>query len=128
MSALVVYVPFPMLHPAVDLERLRAIHPDVEVVTTPFEVDHDLRTAREQSPFDEQLRLRQPPLTPEQADAFGRADVIFTLDVPMDLPPLAPRLRWIQGIGSGVGQYVSSRLPDGGIVLTNGAGIGAPPI
>jgi phosphoglycerate dehydrogenase-like enzyme len=46
----------------------------------------------------------------------------------MDLPDKAPNVRWIQGIGSGVGQFVSSRLPDGGIVLTNGAGIGAPPI
>jgi phosphoglycerate dehydrogenase-like enzyme len=128
MPPLVVYVPFPMLHPVVDIDRLRAIHPDVEVITTPFEVDHDLRTAREQDPFAEELRSRQPALTPEQADAFARAEVIFTLDVPMDLPPLAPNLKWIQGIGSGVGQYVSSRLPDGGIVLTNGAGIGAPPI
>jgi phosphoglycerate dehydrogenase-like enzyme len=128
MAPLVVYVPFPMLHPVVDLDRLRAIHPDVEVVTTPFEVDHELRTAREQDPFSEELRRREPPLTAEQADAFARADVVFTLDVPMDLPGKAPQLRWIQGIGSGVGQYVSSRLPEGGIVLTNGAGIGAPPI
>jgi phosphoglycerate dehydrogenase-like enzyme len=54
--------------------------------------------------------------------------VIFTLDVPMDLPPLAPRLRWLQCLGSGVGQYVSARLPDGDIVLTNGAGIASAPI
>jgi phosphoglycerate dehydrogenase-like enzyme len=128
MAPLVVYVPFPMLHPVVDLDRLRAIHPDVEVLTTPFEVDHELRTAREQDPFSDDLRRREPPLTPEQADAFARAEVIFTLDVPMDLPGKAPAARWIQGIGSGVGQYVSSRLPDAGIVLTNGAGIGAPPI
>ena len=43
---LVVYVPFPMLHPSIDLDRLRKIHPDVEVVTTPFDVDHELRTMR----------------------------------------------------------------------------------
>jgi phosphoglycerate dehydrogenase-like enzyme len=128
MSPLVVYVPFPMLHPVIDVDRLRAIHPEVEVLTTPFEIDHELRTAREQDPYDEALRRREPPLTGEQADAFGRAHVVFTLDVPMDLPPRAPSLRWIQAIGSGVGQYVSARLPEGGIVLTNGAGIGAPPI
>jgi phosphoglycerate dehydrogenase-like enzyme len=128
MAPLVVYVPFPMLHPVVDRDRLRRIHPDVEVVTTPFEIDHELRTAREQDPFSDELRDREPPLTAEQAEAFAQAEVIFTLDVPMDLPPKAPQLRWIQGIGSGVGQYVSSRLPEGGIVLTNGAGIGAPPI
>ena len=125
---LVVYVPFPMLHPTVDLPRLRAIHPDVEVVTTTFEVDHELRTAREQDPFSAELRAREPALSPEQQEAFARAHVMFTLDVPMDLPPRAPNLRWIQGIGSGVGQFVSARLPAGGVVLTNGAGIGAPPI
>jgi phosphoglycerate dehydrogenase-like enzyme len=125
---LVVYVPFPMLHPVIDHSRLRAIHPGVEVLTAAFEVDHELRTAREQDPFGDDLRRREPPLTPEQQAAFARANVVFTLDVPMDLPRHAPNLRWVQAIGSGVGQYVSARLPDGGIVLTNGAGIGAPPI
>jgi phosphoglycerate dehydrogenase-like enzyme len=125
---LVVYVPFPMLHGAVDEDRLRAIHPSVEVLTTPFEVDHDLRTAREQDPFSDDLRARAPDLEPNQREAFARAEVVFTLDVPMDLPPLAPRLRWVQCIGSGVGQYVAARLPDGEIVLTNGAGIAAVPI
>jgi phosphoglycerate dehydrogenase-like enzyme len=127
-EALVVYVPFPMLVPFVDRERLERIAGNVEIVTTPFEVDHDLRTAREQDPFSDELRARAPALTDEQRDAFSRADVIFTLDVAMDLPPLAPRLRWVQCMGSGVGQYVSARLPDGDIVLTNGAGIASAPI
>jgi phosphoglycerate dehydrogenase-like enzyme len=125
---LVVYVPFPMLHGAIDRERLARIHPRVEVLTTPFEVDHELRTAREQDPFSAELRLRAPALSTEQLDAFGRAEIVFTLDVPMDLPALAPRLRWVQCIGSGVGQYVAARLPEGGIVLTNGAGIASAPI
>lgn len=127
-ESLVIYVPFPMLHPAIDLARLRAIHPNVEVVTVPYEIEHDMRVAREQDPFSEELRRDEKQLDAGQAEAFGRANVVFTLDVPMDLPPLAPNLRWIQAIGSGVGQYVSARLPEGGIVLTNGAGIGAPPI
>ena len=53
---------------------------------------------------------------------------MLTLNAPLDLPSLAPRLRWIQAIGSGVGQFVPSRLPDGGITLTNAAGVGAAPI
>jgi phosphoglycerate dehydrogenase-like enzyme len=127
-SVLVVYVPFPMLVPFVDVERLRDIAGGVEVLTTPFEVDHDLRTAREQEPFSEAVRARAPELNDEQRDAFARANVVFTLDVPMDLPPLAPNLRWVQCMGSGVGQYVSARLPEGDIVLTNGAGIASAPI
>jgi len=131
---LVVYVPFPMLQPHVDEERLAdalrraGCEREIELLTTPFEVDHDLRTAREQDPFSEPLRAREPALTAEQRDAFARAEVVFTLDVPMDLPPLAPNLRWIQCIGSGVGQYVSARLPEGDITLTNGAGIASAPI
>jgi phosphoglycerate dehydrogenase-like enzyme len=125
---LTLYVPFPMLHPAVDAARLEAISPGIEVITTPYEIDHEQRTLREQDPFGDEVRRREPPLTAEQRDAFARAHVIFTLDVPVDLPSHAPNAQWVQAIGSGVGQFVSARLPDGGIVLTNGAGIGAPPI
>ena len=53
---------------------------------------------------------------------------MLTLNAPLDLPRLAPRLRWIQAIGSGVGQFVPSNLSAGGITLTNAAGIGAVPI
>jgi phosphoglycerate dehydrogenase-like enzyme len=127
-APLVVYVPFPMLHGVLDVARLASIHPRIELLTTPFEVEHDVRTAREQDPFSEELRTKAPPLSDEQREALGRAEIVFTLDVPMDLPPLAPRLRWVQCIGSGVGQYVAARLPEGGIVLTNGAGIAAAPI
>jgi phosphoglycerate dehydrogenase-like enzyme len=124
----VIHVPFPMLHPAIDRERLRAIVAGAQVVTTPFEIDHEQRTRREQDPFGEEVRRREPPLDAEQRDAFARAHVIFTLDVPADLPSHAPNVRWVQAIGSGVGQFVAARLPDAGIALTNGAGIGAPPI
>ena len=37
------------------------------------------------------------------------AEVMLTLNAPLDLPGLAPQLRWIQAIGSGVGQFVASR-------------------
>lgn len=128
MDRLVLYVPFPMLHPAIDPARLARIHPDVEVVTDPvFDIPHHERVAREQDPFG-RAREIAAPLSDAQRAAFARADVVFTLDVPLDLPDVAPRLRFVQAIGSGVGQYVASRLPDGGIVLANGAGIGAPPI
>ncbi|HEY1282367.1 MAG TPA: D-2-hydroxyacid dehydrogenase [Acidimicrobiales bacterium] len=122
------YVPYPGLRHAIDHDRLEAIRPGVEVLDVPYEIEHEFRAARERDPFSDELRLEAPPLSPEQAAAFGRAHVILTLDVPMDLPPLAPNLRWIQAIGSGVGQFVSARLPDGEIVLTNGASIGAASI
>jgi len=120
-----VYVPYPGLHHAIDHDRLEAIRPGIDVLDVPYEIEHEFRAAREREPFSEELRREEPPLSPDQAAAFARAHVILTLDVPMDLPPLAPHLRWIQAIGSGVGQFVSARLPEGDIVLTNGASIGA---
>jgi phosphoglycerate dehydrogenase-like enzyme len=129
MDRLVLYVPFPMLHPVIDPARLAAIHPAIEVVTAPtFEISHTERNAREKDPFGRATVAMAAPLTAEQAAAFARADVLWTLDAPLDLPTVAPRLRFVQTIGSGVGQYVASRLPDGGIELANGAGLGAVPI
>ena len=128
MDEVVLYVPFPMLHPAIDRARLAALHPAVEVLTDPvFDIAHNERTVREQDPFGAAPGLAAP-LTDAQRAAFGRAHVVWTLDVPLDLPTVAPNLRFVQAIGSGVGQYVASRLPEGGIRLSNGAGIGAPPI
>jgi phosphoglycerate dehydrogenase-like enzyme len=128
MPSLVVYVPEPGLAAQVDLEQLRAIHPDTELLTVPYVIEHQTRTAREQEPFSLGLREAEAPLTAVQQDAFGRAEIILALDVPMDIPEKAPRLRWIQAMGSGVGQFVSARLPEAGIVLTNAAGVGAPSI
>lgn len=129
MDQLVLYVPFPMLHPAIDRERLAAIHPGIEIVTEPvYDIAHHERTMREQDPHSDETRSLAVPLTPEQHQIFARAHVIWTLDVPLDLPTVAPRLRFVQAIGSGVGQYVASDLPEGNIRLANGAGIGAPPI
>lgn len=119
-------------HPAVaaiaDPARLRALHPDVEVDTTAFEIGHEQRVRREQAPFDDATVAGEPSLTDGQRAAFAAAEVILTLDVPIAVTSLAPGLRWIQAIGSGVGQYVACRLPEAGVTLTNGAGIGSPPI
>jgi phosphoglycerate dehydrogenase-like enzyme len=126
---LVVYLPYPGLHAAADEGRLRAIHPRVELVTQPtYTIPHAEQLAREDAPYSEEVRATATPLTDDQRAAFGRAHVVCSLNVPVDLPALAPNLRWIQAIGSGVGQYVASRLPEGGIVLTNSAGVGAPAI
>ena len=129
MDELALYVPLPMLHPAIDRARLASIHPRVEVITEPtYDITHHERTMREQDPFGAATRALAAPLTDAQRGAFARAHVVWTLDVPLDLPRVAPNLRFVQAIGSGVGQYVASHLPEGGIVLANGAGIGAPPI
>jgi phosphoglycerate dehydrogenase-like enzyme len=124
---LVVHIPYPAVAGVADLERLTAVHPHVELLNVPFEITHDQRVRREQDPRGEATKAGEAPLTAEQAAAFGRCEVMLTLDAPLDIATVAPRLRWIQAIGSGVGQFQACGLP-ASVTLTNGAGIGAPPI
>jgi phosphoglycerate dehydrogenase-like enzyme len=126
---LAILVAFPMLYPATDIDRIRAIAgPDTTVTLAAFEISHEQRTRREQQPHDPDTRDADPELDDTQRAAFATADIVYTLDVPVRLAEVAPRLRWVQAIGSGVGQYVAADLPAAGLALTNGAGIGAPPI
>jgi phosphoglycerate dehydrogenase-like enzyme len=126
-GSLVVHIPYPAVAAVADKARLDAISPGVEVLTVPYEIGHDQRVRREQDPLSDATQHGEPALTTEQAEAFARCDVVLSLDAPLDIPRVAPRLRWIQAIGSGVGQYQACRLPST-VTLTNGAGIGAPPI
>ena len=87
-----------------------------------------MRTAKRLRPFDKELRASEPALDADQLAAFGRAEVLLGLDAPLDLAAVAPRLRWIQAMGSGVGQFAASHLDDAGIMLTNAVGVGAPSI
>lgn len=128
MNPLVVHVGFAPLGPVLDVERLAAIRPRVEVRTVAYDLGHEEHTRRSLHPGAPDLRDGEVELTSELRAALAAAEVMVTLNAPLDLIALAPRLRWVQAIGSGVGQFVPSRLPDGGIVLTNAAGIGATPI
>ena len=47
------------------------------------------------------------------------------MDLPFDVAELAPKLRWVQGMGAGVSQLASAGLADAGIRLTSAAGVNA---
>ena len=125
---LVVHVAYGPLVPVIDEARLGAIRDGVEVRTAPYDLSHAEHTKRAREPHAPDLARGEVPLSADLRDALAAAEVMLTLNAPLDLPALAPRLQWIQAIGSGVGQFVPSRLPDGGITLTNAAGVGAVPI
>jgi phosphoglycerate dehydrogenase-like enzyme len=112
----------------VDLERVTRVSADVETVICPYMDSTDLRTAKRLRPDDEELRASAPLLDPAQEAAFARAEVLFGLDAPFGVAAAAPHLRWIQAMGSGVGQFAASHIREAGIVLTNAAGVGAPSI
>jgi phosphoglycerate dehydrogenase-like enzyme len=108
--------------------QVEAVDPRVRASVCLYDNDHDVRVERELHPFDAATRAKVPAPDDAQRAAFARANIGLCLDVPLDLREVAPRLKWVQNVGSGVGQYVSSRLPEAGIVLTNAAGLSAPGI
>jgi phosphoglycerate dehydrogenase-like enzyme len=126
---LVVHVGFGPLAPLVDADRLTSVAGrPVDVRAVPYDLGHAEQTRREREPHAPDLAHGELPLDAELRAALADAEVMLTLNAPLELPTLAPRLRWVQAMGSGVGQFVPSDLPAGGITLTNAAGIGAAPI
>jgi phosphoglycerate dehydrogenase-like enzyme len=116
-------------YPGVDVPavtpRIEAVASGVRVLACAYETSHDVRTLRDEDPFSAQIPAVMPALTEEQRRAFAAADVALALDVPLDLPVHAPRLQWVQNVGSGSSRYRSAGLAEGGILLTNAAGISA---
>jgi len=110
----------------VDEHEFNTRFPDFELLRVAYEIPHKLQTDRVSDPKGS--LHAEPRLTEEQLAAFARAEIVVTLDAPRDLPAIAPQLRWIQTVGSGIAQYGVSKLEQGGITLTNAAGIAAGPI
>jgi phosphoglycerate dehydrogenase-like enzyme len=116
---------YPGLSAAVDTQAFNARFADFELLHVPYEIPHKLQTDRVRDP--QGSLASEPPLNSEQAAALARAEVLVTLDAPRDLPTVAPKLRWIQTVGSGSGQYGVSKLGQS-ITLTNAAGVAASAI
>jgi phosphoglycerate dehydrogenase-like enzyme len=103
-----------------EVAELRA-DPRVDVLVAAYVEPHELRSARGK-PGAEGLRERAPELSADQRLAFAQIEVALAIDVPFDLPSVAPRLRWVQAVGVGTGQLQSAGLAEGGIRLTSAAG------
>jgi len=127
-NPLVVQLAYPGIADLVDVRRVAAIDARIETVVCPYMDSTDLRTAKRLEPESQELRARAPKLDAAQTAAFARAEILLGLDAPFDVAGVAPKLRWIQAMGSGVGQFAASRLAESGIALTNAAGVGAPSI
>lgn len=110
---------------AVALDNLRALDPRLDVVALEYVEGHDLRTARGNAAGAEAARGMAQPLTAEQAEFFGRAHAVVTIDLPYDIGQVAPNLVWVQGIGAGTGQLQSAGLAESGIRLSNASGTNA---
>jgi phosphoglycerate dehydrogenase-like enzyme len=120
-------------HPdAFDRERFRARTADlprpVELLVAPYREGLKLRVARRTPPVPAQLLATAPALGPELRAAWSRAEVLLGLDIPPELPELAPRLRWVQAFSAGLEHLDAAGLVGRGIALTTAAGVGAAPI
>lgn len=100
----------------------------VELLVVPYREGLKLRMARRKPPVDPALLASAPPLTPELRAAWARCEVLLGLDVPPELPELAPKLRWVQAFSAGLEHIDAAGLVRRGIALTTAAGVGAAPI
>jgi len=110
-----------------ELDRLAAVDPRVRVVVGEYEDSSERRTRRS-SPAFVRGETDRDTLTAEQAACFAEIDVALTLDLPFDVATVAPRLRWVQAVGAGIGQLWSAGLAEHGIRLTNASGTSSPEI
>jgi phosphoglycerate dehydrogenase-like enzyme len=115
---------YPALQGPRRVERLRALDPRVETVALPVDPQGEWVTVAPKDPHDE-----PPPwalgVAEERHSALARAEVLLALHTPKDLMRLAPRLRWIQGVGAGVEQFAKAGVPRAGVAVTNASGVGS---
>jgi phosphoglycerate dehydrogenase-like enzyme len=121
---IIVCLGYPALLAERYVERVHAIDPRIEVVGLPVDPDTDWVTVPPDQPHEE-----PPPWAVGQADerrrALARAEVLIQLHTPKDLMSLAPRLRWLQGIGAGVDQFAIAGVTRDQVFVTNASGVSA---
>jgi len=120
----VVCLSFPLATGPHEIERVRAIHPSIEVVAVPYVEDEGRRQSRHKLSA-EALQATAPPLGADARRAFERAEVVLALDVPVGLADFAPQLRWVHVIGAGVDHLAGAGLAEHGVVVTNSSGVAA---
>lgn len=120
INALIAYAP---LYADVDTDAFAARFPDVTLRVVNYSIPHQELVDRTERPHE---IAHDEVLDPDVAAGFAEADVCLSLNLPLRLPTVAPRLTWVQAVGSGIGQFMASGVD--GIVCTNAAGVSAPGI
>ena len=118
-KALTVLVSRPLVVPAIDPDEFADRFPDTRLVIEPYEIS--LAELKDRSEHSAKARPAEP-LSPLLEAAFAEADVALTLSLPLNIARVAP-LRWVQGVGSSIGQFAASGVDH--LVCTNAAGANA---
>ncbi len=107
------------------VERVRAIDPALAPVGLPVDPGNaEWIRISPADPHDEPPDWARSVADPRRA-ALADAEVLIALHVPRDLMALAPRLRWIQGVGAGVEQFAAAGVRRDRVVMTNASGLSA---
>jgi len=109
---------------AANLRDVAAVSARIRILDERYSDPDELRLQRGQNPQAD-LRHLAPELTDRQRKVLAEAEVVLTQDLPFDAVQLAPRLRWVQGVGAGVSQLISAGLPTPEVRLTTAAGVNA---
>lgn len=121
-------VMYPLAMDESELDDLHRRFPGVQFHNIAYFEPHGLRDAKAKGRVTDELLATAPPLTEAERDTIAAADVLMALDLPPGIREWAPRLRWVQAIGAGIGQLEPAKLKAKGIALTNAAGVASTPI
>lgn len=106
-------------------ERIRQIDPGLEPVGLPVDPGNEewVRLSPAE-PHPEPPEWAETVAEPRRA-ALAETEVLIALHVPRDLMHLAPKLRWIQGVGAGVEQFAAAGVSRDRVTMTNASGVSA---
>jgi phosphoglycerate dehydrogenase-like enzyme len=107
-----------------DLERLRSLSPDLEVIHAPLPTELANLRLFSTRPRSELLALSKN-FPQALLEALPETEIVYCLALPVDALERAPRLRWIANMGSGTDQYQAFGLLDSKVVLTSSKGVAA---
>lgn len=111
-----------------DAVRGQALTRPVDVRLIPWADTPEVRAAKGEGTRSRRwIAARERPLSETQRADLAQADVLLALDLPLDIVDVAPRLRWVQAAGAGVGQ-LTAVLRHTDIGLSTAAGIASGPI
>lgn len=108
--------------------RLSRCARPIELIVAPYKENLRLRAARAEGPLDASHAREAPAPDAAVRDAWARAEVLLTLDLPSEHLAELPRLRWLQTYSSGVDHFDLDAFATRGVRVTNAAGVGAVPI